>query len=164
MELRDRINSRLRHYDYSTCGAYFVTICTHKRKEILSKIRRGDPCGRPEIQVSRLGWIVAETFPRIAEKFNVIFDTWVIMPDHIHFVVFLPEQGVTVGRIVGAFKSIVSREWLVVCKAENRLMGEIWQRNYYEHVIRNDEDLTEIRRYIAENPARWLEGRQMLGD
>ena len=160
MEFRDRINPRLRNYDYSACGAYFVTICTHKRKEILSTIRRGDPCGRPEIQLSHLGRIAAETFLVVEEKCDVKFDTWVIMPDHIHFVVFLPEQGVTVGRIVGAFKSIVSRQWLVICKREKRVMGELWQRNFFEHVIRNDEDLTETRRYIAGNPGKWLEKRE----
>ena len=104
MEIRNRINQRLRDYDYSACGAYFVTICTHKRREILSMIRRGDPCGRPDICLLPLGHIAAEAFRIVGEKYDIQFDTWVIMPDHIHFVMFLPGNGIEIGHIVGAYK------------------------------------------------------------
>ena len=80
------------------------------------------------------------------------------MPDHIHFVVMIPEHGcVTLSQIVGAYKSVAAREWLEVCKSRGWTMGKLWQRNYYEHVIRNDRDLDEIRLYIAGNPGRWIE-------
>ena len=82
------------------------------------------------------------------------------MPDHIHFVVMIPEHGgVTLSQIVGAYKSMASKEWLEVCKSRGWTMGKLWQRNYYEHVIRNDRDLDEIRLYIAGNPGRWIERR-----
>ena len=80
------------------------------------------------------------------------------MPDHIHFVVMIPEDSETsLSQIVGAYKSMASREWLEVCKSRGWTMGKLWQRNFYEHVIRNDRDLDEIRRYIAGNPGRWIE-------
>ena len=80
------------------------------------------------------------------------------MPDHIHFVVMISEHGdVSLSQIVGAYKSVASREWLEVCKSRGWTMGKLWQRNFYEHVIRNDRDLDEIRLYIAGNPGRWIE-------
>ena len=80
------------------------------------------------------------------------------MPDHIHFVVMIPENSETsLSQIVCAYKSMVSREWLEVCKSRGWTMGKLWQRNFYEHVIRNDRDLDEIRLYIAGNPGRWIE-------
>lgn len=81
------------------------------------------------------------------------------MPDHIHFIAFLPpdDSAVSIGRIVGAYKSLVSRAWLETCKANGVEMGRVWQRNYYEHVVRNEEDLTNIRAYIEGNPFRLIE-------
>ena len=98
------------------------------------------------------------------------------MPDHIHLVVIIQDDkhinepsfepratarvAPTIGSIVGGYKSIVSNEWL--CKSRNMFMGEIWQRNYYEHVIRNASDLDEIRKYIDNNAIKWLHERGEL--
>ena len=162
MELPQRKSIRLAHYDYSTCGAYFVTICTHNRRNTLSAMRRGDPCGRPQLHLSPLGQIVAGTFQRIEHLYGITFDSCVVMPNHVHFIVVIPAQApeqkpISLGRIVGAFKSVISYHWLRICRERGQLMGPVWQRNYYEHVVRNDHDLSDIRTYIDNNPDRWQE-------
>ena len=153
---------RLPEFDYRSPGAYFVTVCTADRQETLAKIRRGDPCGRPDVVLSELGEIAEYAFSEVEHLYGVVFDCTVIMPDHVHFILFLPESRATarvaptLGRIVGAYKSIVSNEWRKARPA-GETAGKIWQRNYYEHVIRNETDLEETRRYIADNPSKWCE-------
>lgn len=165
MELPKRKQNRINEFDYSRNGAYFVTICTHNRRNLLSRIRRGDPCGRPQVELLPLGKIADQTFAKVEAIYPIRFDYRVIMPNHIHYIVFLPmkqENGVSVpalGRIVGAYKSMIAKEWLSCCKANNRKMGDIWQRNYYEHVIRNEQDLYEVRQYIENNPSKWEEDK-----
>ena len=74
------------------------------------------------------------------------------------FIVFLPgQQQLTLGRVVGAYKSLVVNEWRKYCCACGMKMGKIWQRNYNEHVIRCETELYEVRKYIEENPMRWRE-------
>ncbi|MHC1695402.1 MAG: transposase [Eubacteriales bacterium] len=183
-----RRSVRLRYYDYSSVGGYYITLCTNNRLETLSVIRRGDPRGRPEpkldndnnpiIELTRLGCICENTVSAIESRYNIIIDSYIIMPDHIHLVVIINDDkyknkplsepratarvAPTIGSIVGGYKSIVSNEWLKICKSRNIIMGEIWQRNYYEHVIRNVSDLDEIRKYIDNNPIKWLHERGEL--
>ena len=162
MELPKRKKNRLENYDYSTPGAYFVTICTNERQKNLSKIRRGDPCGRPKIELTQLGWTAEKAFEEVEKLYGVEFDYRIIMPDHIHFIVFVPQDclPVELGHIVGAFKSVITRDWLEICKRQNAEMGKIWQKGYYDHIVRNEQDLYEIRKYIDGNPDRWLEKRE----
>ena len=162
-ELPSRKSTRLSAYDYGQPGAYFVTICTAGRRNTLASIRRGDPCGRPLVQLTELGSAAKKAFELVEELYGVKFDIWTIMPNHIHFVVNLPGQRATtrvaptLGRIVGAYKSIVYQRWRQLCGERGYTAAKIWQRNYYEHVVRNDQDLEEIRKYIDENPAKWTE-------
>ncbi len=158
---------RLTNYDYSSCGAYFITICTHKKQNIFGTIRRGDPCGRPDIlcrpetELTVLGTIAHKIAEAVATKYNISIPKFVIMPNHVHLIIVLTESRATarvaptLGNIVGAYKSLVTNEWLHICKQENRSMGEIWQRNYHEHVIRGEQDYSSIWQYIDENPAKW---------
>lgn len=158
----NRKNPRLSCYDYTSCGAYFVTICTYDRRKTLGEICRDDPCGRPKTALLPLGKIASDTLQIIEEKYNISVDYFVIMPDHIHIILFLPdtspaEHGYALGRIIGAYKSLVANEWLKICKADGVTMGKLWQERYYDHIIRNDEDLANVRAYIAANPDRWAE-------
>ena len=162
MELQNRKNPRLECFDYSTCGAYFVTICTHNRCRNLARICRDDPCGRPKAALLPLGQIAADAVVKIQDTFHVVVDQYVIMPDHIHLIVFLTdgqpgENKRKLGRVIGGYKSIVSNQWLKVCKAKGEVMGEIWQERYYDHIIRNDQDLRNVREYIETNPDRWVQ-------
>ena len=151
---------RLSESDYSLAGAYFITICTAKRAKILSNICSGDPCGRPILELSPLGMIADKAFKYVEELYDVKFDYKVIMPDHIHFVVFLngnkatTRVATTVGRVVGAYKSYISNERRKLFSNPNEKM---WQSGYYDHIIRNEADLNEIRQYIENNPISYFE-------
>ncbi len=84
------------------------------------------------------------------------------MPDHVHAIIVLEQRATarvapTLGRIVGAYKSKTATQWLNVCKTNHQTMGNIWQRGYYEHILRNQQDFDEAAGYIQGNPARRLE-------
>lgn len=158
-----RKNNRLQDFDYSQNGAYFVTICTKDRGRILSDIRRGDPCGRPNIELSEIGKIAEKTISVIENMYDISVDKYVIMPNHIHMIILICHDdkratarvAPTVGDIVGGYKSLISNQWLKICKQRNSHMGQIWQRSYYDHVIRNKSDYQRIWQYIDNNQIKW---------
>lgn len=92
MPVEQRKQSRLEHYDYAAPGMYFVTICTENRRNLLSKVCRGDPCGRPPVALLPLGEIAEQVFKKVEKLYGVEFDCHVIMPNHIHFIVCLPGE------------------------------------------------------------------------
>lgn len=165
MTLPERKQTRLKEYDYSTPGAYHIVLCTHNKQKILWKNCRVDPCGRPQIEYSKLGEIAKDTISIIEKKYGVSIDKYVVMPDHVHFLITLPcpeerltaRVNPTMDRLIGAYKSIVSNEWLKICKQKNIIMGKLWQRSYFDHVIRNRQDYEETWNYIESNPHRWIE-------
>lgn len=156
-----RKNIRLSGYNYSQSGAYFITICTEDRAKILADIRRGDSCGRPSTHLTELGEIAENTIYSTEQSYNIQIDKYVIMPNHIHFIMLLPNNKATarvaptVGTIIGAYKSLISNQWLKVCKRNNQIMGQLWQRNYYDHIIRNEQEYQQIWQYIDDNPIKW---------
>lgn len=160
MDLPVRKQIRLPGYEYSSPGAYFVTICTAGRRCILSDIRRGDPCGRPSLILSEYGKIVEQCLKQTESIYAVQIGSYVIMPNHIHLICEIEyprataRVAPTLGRIVGALKSLAANQ----CRKAG-LNGTLWQRGYFEHVIRNEEDSRQIREYIDNNPARWAEDR-----
>ena len=160
-----RKSPRLYGYDYTQRGAYFVTICTNNKKQIFWNNYISNPIDYPQIQLSNLGKIADETVQTITEKYNVSIDKYVIMPNHIHMIVFMPGVGTTarvaptwsLSQIIGAYKSIVASKWLKICKVNNIIMGDLWQRSYYEHVIRDDNEYQSIWQYIDTNPIKWTD-------
>lgn len=155
---------RLKGWDYSNNGVYFITICTYEKKMMLSKIyRRGDPCGRPIIEYSVLGKIADNTIKVIEDKFNVKINKYVIMPNHIHMIIIVDVDNRTTARvvptnisnIVSAYKSIVANEYIKECNKRNVNMGKLWQRSYYDHIIRNEQDYQDAWNYIECNPVKW---------
>lgn len=160
MDLPKRKQIRLPDYDYSALGAYFVTICTHDRRCILSSVCGGDPCGRPSLTLTEHGKLVEQCLKQTKNLYAVQIKPFVIMPNHIHFICLIGQTRATtrvaptLGRIVGALKSLSANH----CR-EKGLTGSLWQRGYYEHVIRNEKDYNEICEYIENNPARWVEDR-----
>jgi putative transposase len=156
-----RRSIRLKNYDYSQSGAYFITICTHKRECSFGNIKDG------EIELTEVGKTACKYWVEIPEHFaGVQIDEFVVMPNHLHAVVMINPVGVqnfeplqhryqhtiskSIGSIIRAYKSTVSH-W---CKVNEHDYFR-WQRNYYEHVIRNEDDLSEIREYIVNNPLKW---------
>ena len=156
MKFYSRKNIRLPGYDYSQEGGYFVTVCTHNRKCTLSRILLGDECERATVELTQLGELVETVLKESAEQYRVKVDSYVIMPNHIHAILFLKgnEGGtpITVGRFVGTVKSIIASRWLKQYRRRGSIMGSLWQRNYYEHILRNEQDYLEKRTYIERNP------------
>lgn len=164
MQLRRR-SIRLQEYDYRQNGAYFITICTHNRVELFGTIAEQD------IRLNDWGKIAEMCWQEIPEHFpRVELDEFVFMPNHLHGIIVLadnvgarhvvPLQGEEFGKptsgsvatIVRSFKAAVSKR----IRKSSRLADErIWQRNYYEHVIRDEKSLNSIRQYIQANPANW---------
>ena len=163
-EPRNRRSIRLKGYDYAQEGAYFVTVCTRQQQCLFGSIRDG------RMRLNDAGRAVRDCWNDLPRHYpHVKMDAMVVMPNHVHGIVVLldavgaglkPAPTTRQGKrhalpeIVRGFKTFASRR-------VNQLRGTpgipIWQRNYYEHVVRDDEDLDRIRTYIANNPARWDE-------
>ena len=160
MDLPKRKQIRLSEYDYSTPGAYFVTICTQDRRCILSEIVVGDGVlDVPNVRLSPYGEIVAETLREIEKTYSWLsLDRYVIMPNHIHLLLRIGDNGPsrtpaptneTLPKLISTFKRFTNRKCGV----------QLWQRSFHEHVIRNENDYREIWEYVDTNPARWAYDR-----
>ena len=141
-----RHSIRLPNYDYSEPGFYFITICTKNKKHILSSI---DFTGN--IHLTKVGSIIEDYLIKNNYYFNI--NQYVIMPNHIHILLEITSKKINVGNFVKEFKS-------KVCRKYNKLYGyyenDIWQRNYYEHIVRDESDLIRIKNYIKNNPYKWI--------
>ncbi len=140
-----RRSIRLPTYDYTSNGAYFVTICLEEPQPLLKS---------PELRT-----ILEETWNTLPQRFpSIILDEFIIMPDHIHFIVWLhpnKESHPTLGGVVGAYKSLTGRAALKYLRTKGLICSnQFWQRGYYEHVIQNESDLQEKRTYIRNNPIK----------
>ena len=147
---------RMKGYDYSSAGAYFVTSCTHRRAWLFEH--------------SRLCTLAKEVWMELPERFSCVqLDAFVVMPNHIHGIIYLLDLEETdqartdLNAIIGAFKSIIAVRWLAwICENDPNRSGRIWQRGYYERIIRNERQLNAVRHYIEDNPRRWAEDRDNL--
>ena len=170
-----RRSIRLHGYDYSQTGAYFITLCTQNREHRFGEIVNG------EMVMHDAGRIVAECWEQIPLHFpDAELDEWVVMPNHVHGIVIITDSvdtigavGVvgapplqdsppqqqqkrstgtsrTIGSIVRGFKIGVTN-WY----RQQSIESVIWQRNYWEHIVRNKPELDRIRHYIANNPVNW---------
>ena len=145
--MSQRKSLRLSHYDYASPGAYFVTVCAHDRACLFGTVNDG------AVQLSEAGKIVERVWQDLPTHYrNFSLDEFVIMPNHIHGVLIIDREG---GRplsdLMRAFKAFSTRE----IKAQRLTNGAVWQRGYYEHVVRDEGDLTTIRQYIRDNPMKW---------
>jgi REP element-mobilizing transposase RayT len=158
-ELPKRKHPRLDNYDYSSAGAYFVTICTENRRCVLSRIvgRGLAPAETTGIEYTLFGEIAEKQLFLLEDRYPYLaIDQYIIMPNHIHAIMILNGEAAgasprpTITDIVCAYKSLTTRE----CK-KNGFEGKLLQTSFYEHIIRGREDYEEIARYIYENPTRW---------
>ena len=150
--LPQRKSIRISNYDYSNIGIYFITICIKNRKNILSKIKK------EKIILSQYGKIVEKYILTINAKYNYIcIHSYVIMPNHVHFLCEIKAQksskfsyNATIPFVISNLKRLTNKEF-----REN-----IWQRNYYEHIVRNKIEYQKITEYIENNPMNWKKDKQ----
>ena len=153
-ELPKRKNIRLQDYDYSSAGAYFITICVKDMHEMLGEVAVGAASGRPQMLLSGYGQIVDAWIDKISDKYPYAkVENKVVMPNHIHMILSIQEDGrpnaaptVSIGRIIGYFKYQTIKEIDI---------SGFWQRSYHDHIIRDEPEYRQIFEYITENPARW---------
>jgi len=206
--IHHRRSIRLKGYDYSQAGAYFITICCKDRKCRFGKI----VVGASVMELNECGQIAYDEWLKLSERFsNFELDVFQIMPNHMHGIIVLNDivgatlavvqnavvqnavvqnavvqnavaqnvpngiialndvgatarvapttTNATIGDIVGAYKSLVANGCLDIYKTKNETMGKLWQRNYYEHIIRNEQSYQTISDYIINNPAKWKDDK-----
>jgi REP element-mobilizing transposase RayT len=194
--LHHRRSIRLKGYDYSQEGAYFITICCHNRICRFGEIV-GAGLAPAQMQLNEYGNIAYNEWAKLPERFpNLELDVFQIMPNHMHGIIVLNDVGAgasptpiaptqfddikngqssngriknntgqpqgiapTVGDIVGAYKSLVANGCLKIFKINNEKMGKLWQRDYYEHIIRDDRSYQTISEYITNNPSKWADDK-----
>ena len=157
-DLPKRKNLRLKYYDYSSAGAYFITICTQNRRQILSQIVGGDVPDAPKsVELLPQGKIVDKYINQLNEYYdNILVDKYVIMPNHIHIILFIFENGSSRTSTPTRQHSTVSQFVSTLKRFCNKEYGfNVWQRHFYDHVIRNRKDYEEHTKYIYENPIQW---------
>ena len=159
MAYHNRRSIRLQSYDYSAAGAYFITVCTWNRRCLLSSVIPGNKFVLADIQLSEFGTIVCDAIEETEKSTGFCVQNYVVMPNHIHLLLAIPvgNEVYRVGDFVGMFKSLALHRWRALCNQRGAQMGTVWQRNYYEHIIRNEQDYQEKLRYITENPDAWYE-------
>ena len=174
-EIIHRQSLRLKDSDYSQAGAYFVTICTNNRQWLFGEIRQG------EMVLSAIGRLVSAQWQQIPYRFaGLELGAWIVMPNHIHGILIITRSGEasnlitpvlqetadrktlptqprgtapgSVGAIIQNYKSITSRK---ISRQNESMRAAIWQRNYYEHIIRNEREFRAIFEYIIANPHNW---------
>lgn len=173
---RHRSSLRLKGYDYSQPGAYFVTMCTQSRECLFGEI------ANDEVMLNEYGKVVEEEWlktPRMRTR--VELDEFVVMPNHLHAIMMIQEGAATMSMVVGAHSmptvgahssaplrrmpqslgSLIAGFKSAVTKRINILRMSpgvpVWQRNYYEHIVRDEDDMNRIREYIVNNPVRWAD-------
>ncbi len=178
-KIHHRRSIRLQGYDYSQNGAYFITLCAQDRKSIFGKVVNG------EMQLSPFGIIVRDEWLKTSEmRKNIEMDEFMVMPNHFHGIIVIDDfdsartgtlqrtptraptkeefgkpTSNTIPTIIRGFKSAVTKQinTIQINAGVYNMPERIWQKNYYEHVIRNEISLNKIREYIMSNPLNWKE-------
>ena len=157
MYLPRRKSIRLKNFDYTTPCAYFITICIQHRKPLLSKIINGQTI------LTRFGEIVSKQWYSLPESVSGLeLDEMVIMPNHLHGILMFPDTQPpnsvkTLGQVIAYLKYLTTK---TINQIQNTAGYPVWQRNYYEHIIRNEQELFLIQQYILDNPVQWNQDRE----
>lgn len=187
----NRRSIRLKGYDYSQAGLYFITICVQNRECLFGNIDVGtNPCGCPQMILNDAGNMIETEWKNLKNRFfNIELHEYITMPNHFHGILEIvpvraalvaaqknddsekengQPQGIaptiattnkTIGNMMDVFKSITTVEYISGVKklGWQPFDGKLWQRNYYEHIIRNEQSYQNISNYIVNNPAKWRE-------
>lgn len=159
-----RKSPRLKDYDYTQDGAYFVTICTQNRMHLFGSVVD------QEMRLNAAGMMVAGCWQWMSEKFaDVELDGFVVMPNHVHGIIGLNgaigigDRATTLGRpygvsdVVGWFKTISTNHYMRGVKQADwePFLGKLWQRSFHDRIIRSEKECNTLREYMLTNPARW---------
>ena len=173
-QIHHRRSIRLTEYDYSQPGAYFITICTYKKQPWFGEIHHS------QMHLNQLGKLVAQEWLRTPEiRPEVILDEWIIMPNHLHGIIIITDavlahqcvsdnpssleqsessrfsrQSYSIPSIIAGFKSATTKR---INERRGTPKQPLWQRNYYESVVRNFDKLDGVRKYIRNNPFNWYQ-------
>lgn len=171
MDRPKRKHPRLKEFDYSQNGAYFVTFCTDKRQCILSELAVGRGLA-PAVRLLPAGRIVARELDALLDRFSgLTIERSVIMPNHVHLLLWLTAAGASprptsrrraysVVDVVGALKSLTTRSWNA---AQGTRGVRLWQPSFHDHILRDENDLLNHWGYMEANPARWAEDEYFTG-
>ena len=159
-----RRSIRLKGYDYSQAGAYFVTVVAYQRECLFGDILDGD------VMLNEFGMIVDETWQWLENQYSYVESgTSVVMPNHFHGILVIHDDGrggsrtapttepikrKPLGRLIGAFKTVSTKQINLLRDTEGQV---VWQRNYYERIIRDEREMDRIHRYIESNPSQWAD-------
>ncbi len=163
-ETPKRTHPRLKQYDYSNNGAYFITVCVKHKREMLGKITVGrDDLGTPYLELSEYGIIARKYIDSIQSHYkDVSVVKYIVMPNHIHLIIIINKGGLyspadgapessrptaLIPTIIAALKKLINKEFGF----------DMWQTSYYDRIIRNEKEYLKIWHYIDDNPARWAE-------
>lgn len=161
MTLPNRKATRLKNFDYSAAGAYFITVCTYKKQCIFSEIV-GEAHEPPFIKLSRYGQIADRIINTLEKRFDIKIPVYTVMPNHIHMLIEIAEKTeratrelplhnpYSISQIIGYLKMNVSKE-MHECGFEDI----IWQRSFHDHIVRSSKDYSEIYNYIKYNHHKW---------
>jgi REP element-mobilizing transposase RayT len=157
---------RLRGYDYSVPGAYFVTVCAQDRRCLFGEVVDG------VMVLSLAGLVVDSWWGTVPRRFpGVGLDAYVVMPNHFHGIVVLQTTAdgmeraagdVSLAYVMQWFKSATTKDYRrgVTTDGWQPFRGRLWQRGYHDHIVRDERDLERVRGYIEANPGRWAEDEE----
>lgn len=169
----NRRSIRLKDWDYSQAGGYDITICVQNKTCLFGKVEN------TQMQMNKAGLMINKWWLRLAENnSNVILDEYMVMPNHFHGIILLtesvgadqsvrpmkqnsqsasPDKAVSITSLIQWFKTMTTNEYIRGVKVEKwpSFYQRLWQRNYYEHIVRDEDDLNRIREYIINNPLKW---------
>lgn len=160
--LPNRQSHRHPGFDYSSAGAYFVTFCVQSGRCLLGEVLNH------EMVLNDAGRMVETHWYGLAQRFpSIALDEFRVMPNHVHLLLWLQLAALsapvtsapTLGSVIGAFKSLTTNGYIDGVKKQGwpRFEGKLWQRDYWDRIVRNDQELSTFRDYIRANPARWQE-------
>ena len=151
-----RKNLRLSGFDYTQPGMYFVTICTWDRRCCFGDVIDGRMVHSP------LGEMISDMWRRTPQRHDAVSsDEFVVMPNHLHGLLLFGTSAPSLSSVVGAFKSLT----MMAARKEGLLApGKLWQRGFYDHVVRDEEALSGVREYIQNNPLKWHLDRENPGN